>query len=448
MSHMTSDLKADRSERVLITGASSGIGLAAAEQLAPGGAEVIMVSRDRARGEAAREKVAAVASGRTPTFCAADLSSQSSIRELAARLHDRFESIDVLINNPGTASRRRELTVDGLEKTFATNHLAPFLLTHLLIDLLLAAPAGRIVTTTSGSHSRRLDFENLQGERGYNFFSAYARSKLANILFTYELARRLAVSRVTANCATNFGRGGGGAMGLMSALVHVFGRSAESGARTAVYLATSPEVDTATGLYLFHGKPARSKPITVPPRGRRTPLVGQRTADPSQQGSHPTGSGGCQMKPTRGINLGPRARRVVRLFARFINPLTLLIAGRRWMPILGVIRHQGRRSGRMYATPLGMRPFGSSFVMPRTFGKNAAWYLNVQAAGWCVVTYRGRDYTLIEPEVIGYATAAPAFPRYELLQFRLVGISEYLRMRQVPAGWPQSTSDAPALARA
>ena len=147
------------------------------------------------------------------------------------------------------------------------------------------------------------------------------------------------------------------------------------------------------------------------------------------------------------IKLGPRARAIVRAAARLINPLILLIAGRRWMPILGVLRHRGRVSGRMYATPLGMRPLGNSFVMPRTFGENAAWYRNVLAAGWCVVTYKGRDYTLVGPEVIDYASAAPAFPRYELVQFRLVGINEYLRLKQAPAGWSQPTSRSPQLAR-
>jgi EmrB/QacA subfamily drug resistance transporter/deazaflavin-dependent oxidoreductase (nitroreductase family) len=134
-----------------------------------------------------------------------------------------------------------------------------------------------------------------------------------------------------------------------------------------------------------------------------------------------------------GINLGPRARRIVRFAAGLINPVVLAIAGRRWMPILGVLHHQGRTSGRMYATPLGMRPLGNTFVMPRTFGKNAGWYLNVRASGRCVVTYKGRNYTLIDPEVVDYTTAAPAFPRYELLQFRLVGINEFLRLRQAPA---------------
>src|SRR6267143_2283081 len=106
--------------------------------------------------------------------------------------------------------------------------------------------------------------------------------------------------------------------------------------------------------------------------------------------------------PHNGINLGPRARLAVRRLAGLINPLVLLIAGRRWMPILGILRHRGRRSGRMYATPLGMRPMGDTFVMPRTFGENAGWYLNTQAAGWCVVTYKGRDHTLVDPQIVDY----------------------------------------------
>jgi len=153
-------------------------------------------------------------------------------------------------------------------------------------------------------------------------------------------------------------------------------------------------------------------------------------------------------KAVNAIRLGPRARAIVRAAARLINPLILLVAGRRWMPILGILRHRGRVSGRMYATPLGMRPLGTSFFMPRTFGENAAWYRNVLAAGWCVVTYKGRDYTLVGPEVVDYASAAPAFPRYELVQFRLVGINEYLRLKQAPAGWSQPTSRSPQLARA
>lgn len=145
--------------------------------------------------------------------------------------------------------------------------------------------------------------------------------------------------------------------------------------------------------------------------------------------------------PINRINLGSRTRRVIRLAARILNPLTLLVAGRSWMPIVGVLHHVGRRSGRAYTTPLGMRPLGDSFLLPRTFGDNAAWYQNVLAAGWCVVTYRGHNYTLISPEVADYATAAPAFPRYELAQFRLIGINEFLRLHRAPAGWtPKANS--------
>jgi|GEM_PF-147915 len=133
------------------------------------------------------------------------------------------------------------------------------------------------------------------------------------------------------------------------------------------------------------------------------------------------------------IRLGPRGRHLIRLAAGVLNPLVLLVAGRRWMPVVGVMRHRGRVSGREHATPLGMRRLGSSFFVPRTFGEDAAWYRNVIAAGGCTVKYLGRNYTLVEPEVVGYATAAPAFPRYELLQFRLIGINEFLRLSLVPA---------------
>ena len=134
-------------------------------------------------------------------------------------------------------------------------------------------------------------------------------------------------------------------------------------------------------------------------------------------------------RTTNTISLGPRARRAVRFVAAFVNPVVLLVAGRRWMPVVGILRHQGRRSGRMYATPIGMRRLDGGFVIPRTFSENAAWYLNVKASGGASVTYLGRTYRLIQPEVVDYATARPAFPRYELAQFRLIGINEYLRLR-------------------
>src|ERR1700682_6088010 len=138
------------------------------------------------------------------------------------------------------------------------------------------------------------------------------------------------------------------------------------------------------------------------------------------------------MSNDRNINsftLGPRGRRVIRFVAGYVNPLVLLVAGRRWMPVVGILQHRGRRSGRLYATPIGMRPLGDGFVIPRTFGDNAAWYQNIEAAGGATVKYLGRTYQLVDPQVVDYATARPAFPRYELVQFRLIGINEYLRLR-------------------
>ena len=136
-----------------------------------------------------------------------------------------------------------------------------------------------------------------------------------------------------------------------------------------------------------------------------------------------------QTRSARGIRLGRRTREAVRFVARFVNPVTLLIAGRGWMPVVGVLRHRGRRSGRTYATPLGMRRMGDTFFMPLTFSESAAWYRNLAASGSCQVTYLGRTYRLVEPRVVDFAAAAPAFPRYERLQFRAIGINEYLEMR-------------------
>ena len=134
------------------------------------------------------------------------------------------------------------------------------------------------------------------------------------------------------------------------------------------------------------------------------------------------------MKDESTLHLGPRARAAVRSIARFVNPFALLIAGRRWMPVVGILHHTGRNTGRTYATPLGMRPYAGAFVMPLTFSENAAWYRNVVAAGRAVVTYRGRDQEVSGPEVIDFSAAAPAFPRYERLQFRALGINQFVRL--------------------
>src|SRR5581483_9406582 len=158
--------------------------------------------------------------------------------------------------------------------------------------------------------------------------------------------------------------------------------------------------------------------------------------------------GGTPMRtPANGLKLGPRAQMAVRAVARLVNPLILLVAGRRWMPILGILHHTGRRSGRAYATPLGMRPLADAFVMPRTFGGGAAWYRNVQSAGTGAVTYMGRRQKVDRPEVVDFATAAPAFPRYERLQFRHLGINEYLLLHAAPSDMPAVAPDQNSLIR-
>ncbi|MBV8735626.1 MAG: SDR family NAD(P)-dependent oxidoreductase, partial [Solirubrobacterales bacterium] len=249
-----------RDQIVVITGASSGLGLETAKQLAAEGAEVVMVCRDRSRGERAQSQVAAVATRKTPVLVLADLSVRAEVRRAAEEIGDRYDRVDILINNAGGAYRTRDLSADGIERTWATNHLAPFLLTELLLPLLIAAPSGRVVNVTSEIYSRKLDLDNVEGERNYSFFGAYRTSKLGNVLFTRELAKRLAGSGVTAlsvspgPAKTNFGGGGPG--GVMGAITRVMQRTplfrpAEQAARGIVWAATAPELASSPGgLYM------------------------------------------------------------------------------------------------------------------------------------------------------------------------------------------------------
>ena len=254
---------------VLITGANSGIGFVAARELAKQGARVLMVCRDAGRGARARYEITQAAAGPAPELFLADLSSQTSLRALAGDILQRFPHIDVLVNNAGGIFARRELTEDGIEKTFATNHLGPFLLTNLLLDLLCAAPAGRIVNVAAESFVRRLDFDNLQSEKRYGFLSAYFRSKLENIIFTFDLARRLIDTGVTVNCLslspgpsrTRFGDDMTGLPGLFPRL-KMFFPSADKGARTLTHLASSPEVAAVTGHFFLFQKIRPTKPVT------------------------------------------------------------------------------------------------------------------------------------------------------------------------------------------
>ncbi len=256
---------------VVITGATSGLGLATAMLLAERGAEVVMVGRDRTRSNFMRTEIAKCAAGNAPILFLADLSSQAKIHRLADQLHGCFSRIDVLINNAAAVFAERELTPDGLEKTFAVNHLAPFALTNLLLDLLRAAPAGRILTASSEFHSGELDFSNLQGQRQYNWFGAYRRSKLCNILFTYELSRRLAGSTITANCFSpgpTLTRLGDNMRGLPAAVPWLLKRIPsllalpEGAASTPVYVASSPDLDGLSGRFFLRCRETRTKPIT------------------------------------------------------------------------------------------------------------------------------------------------------------------------------------------
>ena len=238
----------------VVTGATSGIGKAAATALARLGAQVVLVGRDRGRAEATAAQIGSVAT-QPPTVDVADLGAMDQVRALAERLA-ALERIDVLINNAGLVLGERRGTPDGFEHVFAVNHLAPFLLTNLLLPRLTASAPARVITVTSDAHSAaRLDLDDPNLEHGWDSWRSYANSKLANILFTRELARRLQGTGVTANCAhpgvvrTGFGREARPLLRLGVTLARPFVLSPERGADTIVYLASSPEVADETGGY-------------------------------------------------------------------------------------------------------------------------------------------------------------------------------------------------------
>lgn len=249
----------------LVTGATAGIGLVTAVELARAGADVLLVGRtSESAGEAAR-KVREAAPDADVEPLTADLSSQTAIRRLAAEARGRTGRMDVLVNNAGGIFLDRSETVDGIETTFAVNHLAPFLLTNLLLPLLRAAPSARIVNVASGAHRGvSIPFDDLEGRGRYSGWRAYQRSKLANILFTRELARRLTGEPITVNALhpgyvkTQIFRDPTWKGRVMRAFADVFALTPERGAATTLYLATSPEVSGVTGEYFACCKPARS----------------------------------------------------------------------------------------------------------------------------------------------------------------------------------------------
>lgn len=261
----------------LVTGATSGIGEVTAEELARRGATVVIAGRNPQRCALVAARIRGRTGNPSVDYLVADLSSQAEIRELARQFAARSSRLDVLVNNAGGVFLKRRLSADGMEMTFALNHLGYFLLTNLLIDLLKASAPARVVNVASCGHEipRGIDFADLQATDRYRGFQAYHRSKLANVLFTYELARRLESTGVTANALhpgmvrTHIGENNGF---VFRALKYVFDRvyrikyiSPEEGAGTVVYLAASPEVEGVTGLYFVDSKPKESSAASRDP---------------------------------------------------------------------------------------------------------------------------------------------------------------------------------------
>jgi retinol dehydrogenase 12 len=252
----------------LITGATSGLGFATARRLATEGAKVVVAGRTAAKAEAAANAIADAAGAPVDTL-AADLASQQQVRDLAAEVGRRYERLEVLVNNAGAIVPRRQVTLEGVELTQATNHLAPFLLTNLLRPLLAESAPSRIVTVSSHAHARaKLDPDDLAPNGRYIPFQAYARSKLANLLFTYELARRLEGTGVTANAVnpglvrTGLGTNNGLIRDAAWRLTHLRYRNVsltpDQGADTICFVATSPIVASVTGRYFQERHPVPS----------------------------------------------------------------------------------------------------------------------------------------------------------------------------------------------
>jgi NAD(P)-dependent dehydrogenase (short-subunit alcohol dehydrogenase family) len=248
---------------VVITGATSGIGEVAAQRLADMGARIVLVARDKTRGEAALTRLRSADKSLSHSVHYGDLSRISEMKRLAVEIAAAEPCIDVLINNAGAMFSSRRITEDNLELTFATNHMAYFVLTLGLRERLLASSPARIVNTASDAHKGRvLDFDDLQSTKGYSAVNVYGRSKLCNILFTRELSRRWRGRGVTVNClhpgfvATRFGDRSGGFLSLGMRLAKTFAISPEEGAQNLVYLASSPDVASVSGEYFYRCRPA------------------------------------------------------------------------------------------------------------------------------------------------------------------------------------------------
>jgi NAD(P)-dependent dehydrogenase (short-subunit alcohol dehydrogenase family) len=252
----------------LITGGTNGIGKSTAQELARLGATVVIVGRNAQKTAQVAEEIRAASGNKNVDTLLADLSSQRDVRRIAGEFKNSYPHLHVLLNNAGGTFLTRQLSVDGIEMTFALNHLAYFLLTNLLLDTIKASAPARIINVSSDAHSGgKIDFDNLQGERSFSSFGPYGNSKLANILFTTELAHRLEGTGVTVNALhpglvnTGFGKNNPGLlMKIMGAIIPLIARSPEKGAQTSIYLASSPEVQTITGKYFVDRKVTQPAP--------------------------------------------------------------------------------------------------------------------------------------------------------------------------------------------
>ena len=252
---------------VLVTGATNGIGKVSAQALAAQGARVIVVSRNAQKCDATVAEIKQATGNANVEAMPADLSSLQAVRDLARRFLDRYDRLDVLLNNAGAIYTARTLSVDGIELTWALDHLSYFLLTNLLLGALKAAPAARVVNVSSNAHQltrNGINFDDVQIERGYTGMGAYSQAKLANVMFTYALARRLQGTAMTANAlhpgvvSTGFGQNNTGAWGALWKFVGRFTMNPEQGAQTSIYLASSPDVVGVTGKYFDNKKAVRS----------------------------------------------------------------------------------------------------------------------------------------------------------------------------------------------
>lgn len=254
---------------VLVTGATDGIGRVTAEALAAMGADLFLVGRNPQKTAETARAISKKTANPDIHFLVADLCVQSDVRRLAEAFRQQRRQLHVLVNNAGGIFMQRQTSPDGIEMTLALNHLAYFLLTNLLLDVLISSAPARIVNVSSGAHvGGKVDFQNLQLAHGYSSFKAYSQSKLANVYFTYELARRLSGSNVSVNClhpgfvATNFGVSNGGFFKPIFKLFQVGAISPAEGAATSIYLASSPQVDGVSGKYFDQKKPVSSSKIS------------------------------------------------------------------------------------------------------------------------------------------------------------------------------------------